>query len=80
MKKKGGSFSPEEKIQMFEKKTKPEVIIIKFNIMDFPEEILYLDEKTQEVVKAITTFGFTEEAVFGNYDLAERQLKVEYTN
>ena len=48
--------------------------------MDFEDEITYLNKDTREVVKAITTVGFTAEAVFGNYDLAEKMLKAEYTN
>ena len=59
---------------------KSSCIFIKFNIMDYPQDIFYLDEETHEVLKATTKLGFTSESIFGIYDLAERKMKVEYTN
>ena len=45
---------------------------VKFNLMDLDEA----EEKWNKFVK----ISFTEEGTFGNYDLAENKLSVDYTN
>ena len=61
-----------EKINIEPEIKNHKIIEIRFNLMDLPER----DSAANKFVK----ISFTEEGTFGNYDLAENKLKVEYTN
>ena len=47
--------------------------------MDKYEKFQYMDEEGEEVADR-EKIAFTHSSYFGNYDLAEKLLKVEYTN
>ena len=58
---------------------KPNIIEVKFNNMDYDKKEWRYDDGDVEfgdMAKII----YTDDSFFGNYDLAEKLLKTEYTN
>ena len=58
----------------------PKVFAIKFNFMDFQYRTWYEDEDNNEVLDGQAKIMFGSVNFFGNYDIAEAMLKVEYSN